>query len=66
VQAAFDGGDITSDGGVMLLREVDRRMGLTAAAARAFTDRRRAASVQHSIRDMLAQRVFGLACGMRT
>ena len=63
VQAAFDGGDITSDGGVMLLREVDRRLGLTAAAARAFTDRRRAASVQHSIRDMLAQRVFGLACG---
>jgi hypothetical protein len=63
VQAAFDGGDITSDGGAMLLREVDRRRGLTAAAARAFTDRRRAASVQHSIRDMLAQRVFGLACG---
>lgn len=63
VQAAFDGGDITSDGGVMLLREVDRRLGLTGAAARAFTDRRRAASVQHSIRDMLAQRVFGLACG---
>ena len=63
VQAAFDGGDITSDGGAMLLREVDRRLGLTAAAARAFTDRRRAASVQHSIRDMLAQRVFCLACG---
>lgn len=63
VQAAFDGGDITSDGGVMLLRAVDRRLGLTAAAARAFTDQRRAASVQHSIRDMLAQRVFGLACG---
>lgn len=63
VQAAFDGGDITSDGGVMLLREVDRRLGLTAAAARAFIDRRRSASVQHSVRDMLAQRVFGLACG---
>jgi hypothetical protein len=63
VQAAFDGGDITSDGGAMLLREVDRRLGLTAAAARAFTDQRRPASVQHSIRDMLAQRVFGLACG---
>ena len=63
VQAAFDGGDIASDGGVMLLREVDRRLGLTTAAARAFADGRRAGSVRHSIRDMLAQRVFGLACG---
>jgi hypothetical protein len=63
VEAAFDGGDITSEGGVMLLREVDRRLGLTHAAASAFSDRRRAASVQHSIRDMVAQRVLGLACG---
>ena len=63
VQAAFDGGDITSDGGVMLLREVDRRLGLTKAASAAFDDHRRQASVRHSIRDMLAQRVFGLACG---
>ena len=63
VQAAFDGGDIVSDGGVMLVREVDRRLGLTKAAAAAFTDNRRAASVQHSVRDMLAQRVYGLCCG---
>jgi hypothetical protein len=63
VQAAFDGGDITSDGGVMLLREVDRRLGLTRTAAAAFSDNRRKASVRHSIRDMLAQRIFGLACG---
>lgn len=63
VQAAFDGGDITSDGGVMLLREVDRRIGLTRTAAAAFIDNRRKASVRHSIRDMLAQRIFGLACG---
>jgi hypothetical protein len=63
VQAAFDGGDIVSDGGVMLVRQVDRRFGLTAAAARAFTDDRRAASVQHSVRDMLAQRVYALCCG---
>lgn len=63
VQAAFDGGDIVSDGGVMLLREVDRRMGLIGAAARAFVDDRRAASVRHTIRDMLAQRIFALACG---
>lgn len=63
VQAAFDGGDLTSDGGVLLLREVDRRLGLTRAAAAAFVDNRRRGSVRHSIRDMLAQRVYGLACG---
>jgi hypothetical protein len=63
VQAAFDGGDIVSDGGVMLVREVDRRLGLTKAAANAFTDGRRAASVQHSMQDVLAQRVYGLCCG---
>ena len=63
VQAAFDGGDLTSDGGLVLLREVDRRLGLTRAAAAAFADDRRQASVRHSIRDMLAQRLYGLACG---
>lgn len=63
VQAAFDGGDITSEGGVMLLREVDRRLGLTRAAAAAFDDDRRKASVRHTMRDMLAQRIFALACG---
>ena len=63
VQAAFDGGDITSDGGLLLLREVDRQLGLTRAAATAFVDDRRRASIRHSIRAMLAQRVYGLACG---
>lgn len=63
VQAAFDGGDIVSDGGVMLLRQVDRRMGLISAAARRFVDERREAGVRHTIRDMLAQRIFALACG---
>ena len=36
VQASFDGGAITSDGGALLLREVDRTLGLTAAVARAL------------------------------
>jgi len=63
VEAAFDGGDIVSDGGVMLLRRVDERIGLTTAAARVFVDGRRSASVQHSVRSMLAQRVYGLCCG---
>lgn len=63
IEAAFDGGDIVSDGGVLLLRRVDERMGLTRSAARVFGDRRRAASVEHSVRDMLAQRIYGLCCG---
>jgi hypothetical protein len=63
IDAAFDGGDIVSDGGVLLLRQVNRRTGLSAAAARAFGDSRRLASVTHSVRDMLAQRIYGLCCG---
>ena len=40
VEAAFDGGDIVSDGGVLLLKQVDERIGLTRAAAQVFADKR--------------------------
>jgi hypothetical protein len=63
VQAAFDGGDIVSEGGAPLLRLVDERIGLTRAAAQVFADGRRAASVRHSMCSLLAQRVYGLCCG---
>jgi Transposase DDE domain group 1 len=63
VQAAFDGGDIVSDGGVLLLKQVDERLGLTRAAALAFGDERRGASVQHSVHSLLAQRIYGLCLG---
>jgi hypothetical protein len=63
VEAAFDGGDIVSDGGSLLLRQVDERIGLTRMAAAALGDRRRKASVRHDLRSMLAQRVYGLCCG---
>lgn len=63
IEAAFDGGDIVSDGGVMLLRQVDRRLGLTRSAAAAFNDSRRSASVKHGLREMLAQRIYALCCG---
>jgi hypothetical protein len=63
VEASFDGGDLVSDGGVLLLREVDRRIGLSAAAAKALGDERRGASVHHSLESMVAQRVYGLCCG---
>lgn len=63
VQAAFDGGDIVSDGGVLLLKQVDERLGLTRAAALAFGDERRSASVGHSVHSLLAQRIYGLCLG---
>ena len=63
VEAAFDGGDIVSDGGVLLLRRVDERLGLTRAAAHALGDDRRGASVQHSVHSLLAQRIYGLCLG---
>ena len=63
IEAAFDGGDIVSDGGVLLLRRVDERIGLTRAMAAVFGDSRRAASVNHGMREMLAQRLYGLCCG---
>jgi len=44
VKAEFDGGDIVSDGGVLLLEQVDERLGLTRAASRAFGDDRRCSS----------------------
>ena len=63
VQAAFDGGDIGSEGGAMLLRQVDERIGLTRMAAAALGDKRRRASVRHDMRSLLAQRIYGLCCG---
>lgn len=63
VSADFSGGDISSDGGVLLLRETDRRIGLTAAMAKAVGDSRRRASCEHSLVSLLRQRVYGLALG---
>lgn len=63
VQASFKGGEVTSDGGVMLLRQVDRRLGLTNAVSQALDDSRRPASCQHDLRSLLRQRVYGLALG---
>lgn len=63
IEAAFDGGDIVSDGGALLLRQVDQRIGLTRAAARALGDSRRGASVRHGVRELIAQRIYALCCG---
>jgi hypothetical protein len=63
VEAGFDGGDITSDGGVLLLREADRRLGLSKAMARALPDVRRQASCDHDMESLLRQRLYAMALG---
>lgn len=63
VEADFTGGDVTSNGGVLLVRAADRLLGLTAAVADVLEDPRDAARVRHSLRDQLRQRVFGLTLG---
>jgi Transposase DDE domain group 1 len=63
VVAAFDGGEVTSDAGGLLLGATDRAIGLTARFAACFLDDRAQARVEHSIRAMVAQRVFGIALG---
>jgi hypothetical protein len=63
VRADFAGGTLTSDAGGLLLREVDRRLGLIDALSECLTDPRDPARIQHEQRTMLAQRIFGLALG---
>ena len=61
VEGRFDGGSMTSDGVVMRLGEVDRKIGLVEAASRCKADPRCPLLIKHSVRDMLRQRVYGLA-----
>ena len=63
VAAAFDAGPVSSDGGVALLREVDEQAGLTDAFAACFLDVRDPVRVQHSVLQLVRQRVFGIALG---
>src|SRR5215217_4466365 len=63
VVGRFDGGTITSDGGGLLLREVDRRLGLLNRLAGCFVDRRDPERTEHSVEQLVAQRVYGLALG---
>ena len=59
----FSGGSISSNGGALSVREVDRRMGLTAAVARALGDRRQRGKVPHEVLTMVRQRVHAVASG---
>src|SRR2546430_5155 len=61
--AQFDRPHASSDGGAMLLKAADRRLGLMAALSGCLRDPRDPAKVRHGLDEMLAQRVYGLACG---
>src|SRR5215468_6823638 len=63
VTAAFDGGRISSDGGVMLLALAERRMGIAERLAAEIVDRRDATRVVHTLSDILRARILAIACG---
>jgi hypothetical protein len=63
VVANFSGGQLTSDGGLILVAEVDRRYRISARVAECFTDYRDPAQVQHELRDLVSQRLYGLVQG---
>jgi hypothetical protein len=63
VEAGFTAGQVSTDGGVLLVREVDRRIRLTERVAGCFTDGRNPWRVEHTVGEMLSQRIFGLTLG---
>ena len=63
VVASFDGGSITSDAGALLLGATDRAIGLVDRFASCFSDARSPVLIEHAVRTLVGQRVFGLALG---
>jgi DDE family transposase len=63
VVAAFDGGTVSSDAGALLLQRTDERIGLIDRLAGCFVDERRGNLIEHTVRTLVGQRVFGIALG---
>ena len=63
VRADFEGGALSSDFGALLLRGVDRQIGLTARLAAAIHDKRHQSYIDHPLQDLLAQRIYQIASG---
>jgi Transposase DDE domain group 1 len=63
VEAAFDGGMITSDGGALLLRELESKQHIVKDFAGCFIDHRDPSSIEFTVQELVKQRVFGLALG---
>jgi Transposase DDE domain group 1 len=63
IVAAFDGGHITSDGGALLLKKVEQLTGIIRQFAACFTDHRDPGLIEHTVEELVAQRVYALALG---
>jgi hypothetical protein len=63
VVAAFDGGRVSSDAGALLLKRTDEAIRLIDRLSECFVDHRDAGAIEHSVRTLVAQRVFGIALG---
>ena len=63
VEAGFSAGRVSSDGGALLLRQVDRRINLLGRLAACFEDGRDPERIEHTVEQMLSQRIYGLALG---
>ena len=63
IEADFDGGATTSDGGALLLRQAEARTGIVDRIVGAISDRRHQSYIDHTYTDLVRQRVFQIACG---
>jgi Transposase DDE domain group 1 len=63
IQADFSGGEVSGDGGILAVRQVDRWLGLTKRLGQVLPDRRDPDRITHSLESLLQQRLYGLALG---
>src|SRR5258706_6901035 len=63
VVADFSGGNLSNDGGVLLLKRIDCGLGVSRMLTGCFSDARKQVLVEHSLEELLAQRIYGLALG---
>jgi hypothetical protein len=63
LSVGFDGGMLSSDGGILLLRDVERRVGIAARLASCIRDRRKPERIEHTLEEMLRLRMFAIAAG---
>ena len=62
--ADFDGGATTSDGGALLLRKAESKIGIVDRIVKALSDHRHQSYIDHTHTDLIRQRVFQIACGL--
>jgi len=63
IEVNFDGGNVTSDGGLLILKGIEQKLGLLSKVAKVIADPRNPDLIEHSVHSMLCQRVFGLCLG---